>query len=149
MAGILESCRIRRENDVAEQGNFGVAKSGSVYCSNHRHFDIQKIAQQFLSFPICSVPIPRSPLRRACGGSLRSRKCIARSGEDDDSVFPVASNVGKCTREFFVWTSSPLKGTAVGVEGHLEDAVLSLESDVLVAACVFFQRGHVSLPYFT
>ena len=123
-----------------------MSQGRAVYRGNHGDFDVQKVGKQLLAFPVSLVPFLGRSLGRASRGSLGAGKGIAGSGHYDYPVLPVAAHVGEGAGKLLVGAGTPLQRPAVGVEGHLEDAVPPLEPNVVVLVSVLLQRDHGTLP---
>src|ERR1700738_3178478 len=126
-----------------------MAPGRAVDRADDRHLDVQQIHQQMPAFPMDAI----DPLDRRTGRERRclwsgpwSRELLAGAGQDDDAVLTVGADVVKGLGQLAVRQKAPTQRLAVGMQGHLENAVAAHHSCRFVLVGVVLEGTHFYLP---
>ena len=114
---------------------------------DHRHGDVEQIHQQTLAFPIHGVPAAGRTQAVAKAGKVDIRTiAVARSGQNNDFILRVGSDINAGVADFAVDRFIPDQRPVVDVKGDFENAVATLHFHCLVLIGIIFQLAHLSPP---
>src|SRR5215211_8552670 len=97
-----------------------------------------------LALPVGLIPRRGRPSESGVGRRTRPGKRLAGPRHDYDLGVRVAANIPEGLGELAVGRFAPLEGTAIGMEGDLQDAVAALHADGMVFLGIALQRRHGS-----
>ena len=144
-AEILELRRVRREHDVAQQRDLGMAPGRAVDRADHRHLDFEQPHQQMPALPMDAVDAVgrrAGRKRRGAGGGARPGELGAGAGQDHHPVVAVGADIVKRLGQLPMRPEPPAQRIPLGVQRHLQNALAPLETGALILVCVILQPAH-------
>ena len=137
MRQVLEHCVLGADHDVMHHAHLGVNERWTVDRADHRHFDIRQVEQHLSAFPLDAG-------QHVGVGDVRvelhpGAKVVAGAGDDDAFVLEVGGDVGKGVAGIGMEHVAEQKRTAPGMQRHQQNAVLPLQTYVLVAILIILE----------
>src|SRR5437879_4022999 len=162
VAGHDAECGVRRilkvgtfggDDDVAQQGIFGMRGGRAIDGRDHRHLYIENVFEDLCALAQDLVVSRGSEEIETCGRELGA-KFSARAGQDDDVVVAIIADVAERPNQRFVHVAVEHQRTASRVQGDLQYSVFALHPDVFVFVAVTVEhahapRGYLSVPFRT
>ena len=149
MRSVLKRCGLGRQHDIAQHGDLRMDEGRPVDCGYHRHGNIEQIHQQALALPIHGVPAARRTQAVAKTGKINIRAiAVARSGQNNDFILRVGSDINAGMADFAVGRFIPDQRAIVDVKGDFENAVAPLHFHCFVLIGIIFKLAHLTPPAF-
>jgi hypothetical protein len=126
-----------------------VNRGRSVDGRNHRRLNFEQVHQQTFGVgqdvlsPSFGIDLTATEIFLVNEGFARARK-------DDDLVLGITADIAEAVTKLLMWQKTPDQVLVLGMERHLQDAVLTVELDVLILRRVLIEVGnqHVRFPFF-
>src|SRR6266478_1320703 len=138
---ILKVGTLGGDDDVAQQGIFGMRGGRAIDGRYHRHLYIEDVFEDLDTLAQDLVVSRRSEEIETFGRELGA-KFVARAGQDDDVIVAVIADVAERLNQRFVHVAVEHQRTASRMQGDLQYSVFALHPDVFVFVAVTVKHAH-------